>query len=170
MSLPAKAERVSLPNGETITLRELFARYEEYIHRMDERDRRYAAERLADQRAVDSAFKASEKAIDKAEQAQTAYNARSNEFRQALDDQAKLQMSRTEIETRFNGIEEKIETNRQGIANLREANSGIMGKDMQASVATQQNQWVVATAIAATGVFVSLMAVGASIVVVLATK
>ena len=47
-------------------------------------------------KATQSAFAASEKAIAKAEQAQSDYNARSNEFRSSLDDQNKL-MSNTMI-------------------------------------------------------------------------
>jgi len=120
-----------LPNGETVTLRELFARFEEYIHRMDERDRRYAAERLSDQRAVEAAFKASEKAIDKAEQAQVGVNERGNEFRGQLDDQAKRLMTKDEAGIRFATIEEKVEALRQDVGNLRESRSQIVGGTLQ---------------------------------------
>src|ERR1700674_4123995 len=111
-----EGETCSLPNGDSGNLRDLYAEFraqqaefKTYKEMMNERDKRYASERLGDQRAIEIASRSSEKAIDKAEQAQSAYNARSNEFRQALDDKDKLQMSRTEIEARFIAQEEKIE-------------------------------------------------------------
>lgn len=55
-----------------------------------------------------AAFAASEKAIVKAESAQSDYNTRSNEFRGQLDDQAKRLMPRNESDTRFNAQEDKI--------------------------------------------------------------
>ena len=68
---------------------------------MDERDRRYTERADNDRRAVEAAFKASEKAIQKAEEAQTAYNETHNELSRKLDDQNKATMPRTEIEARF---------------------------------------------------------------------
>lgn len=176
--VPERAERA---NGETTTLRETWARLEAIRELMDERDRRYGERFDAQEKATVAAlsaqdkqtistFMASEKAISKAEQAQTAYNERSNEFRQALDDQAKMMMSRSETETRFNAQEEKIEFSRKEIAGLRESRSGVMGKDVQANVNTQQNQWAVGTAIAVCGTLVGLIGLVASVVIVLAGK
>ena len=48
------------------------------------------------EKSIKSAFESSEKAIEKAEMAQKEYNARSNEFRGQLDDQAKMLMPRNE--------------------------------------------------------------------------
>lgn len=78
-------------------------------------------------KATQAAFAASEKAITKAEQAQSDYNNRSNEFRSSLDDQNKL-MSNTmigrpewsnahedvkrKIEDLNNGLSKKIDENR----------------------------------------------------------
>jgi uncharacterized phage infection (PIP) family protein YhgE len=88
--------------------------------RADERDKRYeerfkasetsvTAALVAQKEAVNTAFVTSERAIAKAETAQTAYNERSNEFRQALDDQAKLQLSRTEASQIFKAQDDKLE-------------------------------------------------------------
>lgn len=104
------------------------------------------------QKAVDAAFSASEKAIEKAEASQTAYNLRSNEFRSALDDSNKLMsttmVARHEAEARFlavdetvdvlrNTVEEKIETIKKEIASLRESRSEIGGRGIGA-----HNFWV----------------------------
>lgn len=105
---------------------------------MDERDRRYEERFTASDRAVSAAlaaqekstsaaFAASEKAIVKAEIAQTAYNERSNEFRQALDDQARMQLSRTEANSRFISIEEKIEDVKNRLNELDKSRSRVHG-------------------------------------------
>jgi uncharacterized protein related to proFAR isomerase len=73
--------------------------------------------------ALDAALKSTQKAIDKAESAQTAYNDRSNEFRGALDDQAKLQLSRTEAEGKFQQLRELIERNSRDIVELQKGES-----------------------------------------------
>lgn len=90
---------------------------------IDERDRLYDsrfraseiavnAALAAQQKAVSEAFVASEKAIIKAEDAQKEYNARSNEFRGQLDDQAKLLMQRQEALGLFKSGDDKLETMR----------------------------------------------------------
>jgi hypothetical protein len=66
----------------------------------------------AQKEAVAAAFAASEKAIAKAEEAQQAYNERSNEFRGQLDDQAKLLMPRAETLSLLKAMDEKIEAMR----------------------------------------------------------
>ncbi len=89
-----------------------------------ERDRRVSGEfSVMDERmkqAVASlkelnsaAFAASEKAIGKAEQAQSEYNIRSNEFRGQLDDQAKMLMPRSETESTFSTHRELIDRARE---------------------------------------------------------
>ncbi len=90
---------------------------------VDERDRLYKERDDSRRTAVDAAltaakekttdaFIASEKAIVKAEDAQREYNARSNEFRGQLDDQAKTLMPRFESDAKFAAIENKLETYR----------------------------------------------------------
>jgi hypothetical protein len=97
----------------------------EYLERiMDERDRRYedkfraqdtavAAALSAQEKLTQAAFVASKEAIGKAETAQLAYNERSNEFRQSLDDQAKrvdtTMMSRNEATGKFQALDTRIE-------------------------------------------------------------
>lgn len=87
---------------------------------MHERDRRYedrfkgqetavAAALAAQKELTTSAFASSEKAIGKAETAQSDYNVRSNEFRGQLDDQAKMLMPRTETENTFKQHRELID-------------------------------------------------------------
>ena len=77
---------------------------------VDERDKQYDARFrtaeiavtvafAAQKESTANAFLASEKAIVKAEEAQRAYNERSNEFRGQLDDQAKMLMPRSEVNT-----------------------------------------------------------------------
>lgn len=87
---------------------------------VDERDRLYKERDESRKTAVDAAlqaakekttdaFLASEKAIVKAEDAQREYNARSNEFRGQLDDQAKTLMPRIEADAKFQALEDKFE-------------------------------------------------------------
>jgi chromosome segregation ATPase len=103
-----------------------------------------AAALSAQKEATAAAFAASEKAIVKAETAQSNYNERSNEFRAALDDSNKQNISRNEAETRFKAFEDKIEDMkkaremldtevRKSLADLREtrsSNEGEKGKGM----------------------------------------
>lgn len=96
----------------------------EFLERIiDERDRQYEARFRAAEIAVEAAllaegaktkdaFASSEKAIDKAEEAQREYNQRSNEFRGQLDDQAKLLMARVEALSLFGASDNKLETMR----------------------------------------------------------
>ena len=63
----------------------------------------------SNEKAIQQTFVAMDKAIDKAEAAQREYNARSNEFRGQLDDQAKTLMPRIETAVLVRNLEEKIE-------------------------------------------------------------
>lgn len=154
---------------------------------IDERDRQYgiqfkAAEEtvhaaLASQdRQMTSSFLSSEKAIAKAEQAQSEYNIRSNEFRGQLDDQAKLLMPRAEAQSMFTAYEDKLENVKEvivsnkdatdiaadrlrdefakEITSLREARSEASGKTSVLHEVTQAKHWGIGIAIA---VFVSLI-------------
>lgn len=108
---------------------------------IDERDKRYedrfkasetavAAALQAQKEAVNAAFAASKEAIGKAEMAQTAYNERSNEFRQALDDQARLQLSRTEAEQQFRSGEQKIEDLKKRVGDLEKGEVGLKTQEV----------------------------------------
>lgn len=122
-----------------------------YLDRiMEERDRLYAIQFKAAETAVNAAlaaqekqynatFMASQKAIEKAEEAQRDYNIRSNEFRGQLDDQAKTLMPRPEslgmfksIEATIAGVksdfERRMDAQAKEIAGLRESRSEGSGK------------------------------------------
>lgn len=99
----------SKPNGATGNLKDYFTRWiEGFEALMDERDRRYEARFHAQETAVSAAFQAqrelnrltsdtSERAIQKAEEAQTAYNIAHNQT-----------IPRTEQEARFRALDDKI--------------------------------------------------------------
>jgi hypothetical protein len=124
------------------------------------------------QKATDSAFAASEKAIIKAEQAQSEYNVRSNEFRGQLDDQAKTLMPRTECMALFKGQEDKANNDRastdrrfdefaKDIRMLRESKSEGGGEKEALRDARAQSNWrmgiVVAVILAAMSALFSLL-------------
>jgi len=86
---------------------------------IDERDKQYDARFRAAQIAVMAAFAAqkesvanaflaSEKEIVKSEEAQRSLYARCNEFRGQLDDQARMLMPRSEVNTLIRSIEDKL--------------------------------------------------------------
>lgn len=86
---------------------------------LNERDIRYserdASSREAVKTALDAAlvrtdqrFSAQEKAIDKAEGAQRDYNSVHNDLARKMDEQNKATMPRSEIDSRFHSMDEKI--------------------------------------------------------------
>lgn len=86
---------------------------------IDERDKLYTERDNSRRTAVEAAltavkeqtkasFDASEKAIVKAEEAQKAYNVAHNDLSRKLDEQNKATMPRSETESRFHALEEKI--------------------------------------------------------------
>jgi hypothetical protein len=94
--------------------------------------------------AVTSAFEASEKAITKAESAQKEYNARSNEFRQALDDQNKTMLPRSEAEARFKELRNLLDGQSGLVEELRRGAAGISGGTLESRTARQQSNWLIA--------------------------
>lgn len=93
----------------------------------DERDRLYKERDESRRTAVDAAltavkeqtkasFEASEKAIVKAEEAQKSYNASHNDLARKMDEQNKATMPRTETESRFSSLGEKVEELRRTLA------------------------------------------------------
>jgi hypothetical protein len=147
-------------------LREAFAKL------MDERDRGYENRFKAQETAIGSAltaqekltsasFASSEKAVIKAEDAQREYNARSNEFRGQLDDQAKMLLPRSEAETRFNSMSLTIDEIKKDLVTLREFKSSSGGQREQAHSDRGQSNWVIAMVISllsiAVGIGISLL-------------
>jgi len=138
--------------GDKINLREFFTLWIERLEEtLEERDRRYEDRFKAQETAVANAFAAqkeltnsvfnsSEKAISKAESAQSEYNLRSNEFRGQLDDQAKRLMSRDEALGRFEAIDHRISEIKDSIANLRESRSESGGQ-------RGQSHWMIGLAV-----------------------
>jgi hypothetical protein len=157
-------------------------RYVEQI--FEERDRRYAAQfnaleksfaaQLAAQdKSTQAAFLASDKAIIKAEDAQREYNARSNEFRGQLDDQAKRLIGRDEVQTIVKGFEEKVEAAKQTetkdienlraeIQTLREFRSALAGKETVVHDNRAQTNWSVGIIVT---VCLSLLSLGISVLI-----
>lgn len=92
-----------------ISIKEFFTLWLERLEtQLKETDRRY-----------EERFRSQEKAVAKAEVAQQAYNDRSNEFRAALDDQAKLMMSRTEALQGYAQLRELIESQGKLVSELQ---------------------------------------------------
>jgi hypothetical protein len=106
-----------------IPLRELLE------HMMGELEKRVYQEFASQKEMVKSAFLASEQAIAKSEAAQKAYNERSNEFRDALSDQAATLMPRAEAESRFRTLDAKNEDIKKDVIALRESHSESTGKE-----------------------------------------
>jgi len=100
----------------------------EFLERViDERDKQYDARFRAAEIAVNAAFaaqkeltaaafSASEKAITKAEQAQTAYNVVHNDLSRKLDEQNKATIPRPEIMALFGAVDQKLESMRASFA------------------------------------------------------
>jgi hypothetical protein len=68
-------------------------------------------------------FAAQERAVEKSETAQRDYNAKSNEFRAALDDSNKDKIGRQEFDARLNAVNEKID----GLTESRSKSEGRSG-------------------------------------------
>ena len=100
-------------------------------------------------RATVSAFAAAKEAILKAEEAQSGFNARSNEFRQTLDDWQKnvaiIVMPRLETEARLKVYDDKLETIAHDISSLRESRSEYGGRDAAVVRGRSQSNWSLGT-------------------------
>lgn len=128
-----------------------------------ERDDRYTQMFSSYSAAVTAAFEASEKAITKAEVAQTAYNARSNEFRSSLDDQAKLLLSRTEADARFQQLRELIDAANMAVQAVQLQQSSGEGSD-KASFASKANfQAIFGLVVGVAGLILAALAIYASV-------
>ena len=74
--------------------------------------------------AVSSAFAASREAINKSESSQLQYNQSHNDLLRKMDEQAKYQMPRPEIESRLKGFEDNIEHLRVRVTELEKTSTG----------------------------------------------
>ena len=112
-------------------------------------------------KAVETAFEAADKATNKAESAQIAYNEKSNEFRAALSDQAKLMLSRTEADNRFAAMRELIDAQSKQIIDLQRIASKNEGGTLSSEKSRSQANWVIGLVIA-TGLSIlgTIMSIG----------
>lgn len=133
-------------------LHSLIAEFRAFRELMFERDIRYmgmfasgdkavSAALAAQKELTNGAFASSEKAIVKAEEAQKSYNASHNDLARKMDDQNKATMPRTETESRFGSIEEKIN-------DLREGRSVLSGKEQAVAAQAVNARWLVGLVIA----------------------
>lgn len=111
MQIPLKEHLLALIDANDRRYCQRFGAIEKAAERMDLEQKESIKSALAAQKELTAAsFTASERAITKAEEAQTQYNIRSNEFRGQLDDQAKSLMPRIETVGLFKAVDDKIET------------------------------------------------------------
>lgn len=75
----------------------------------DELDRRYQQRFIAQEQAVQAALTSAKDAVHKAEMASEKRFEGVNEFRATLSDQASTFISRTEVDQRMKGIDEKVD-------------------------------------------------------------
>ena len=126
-------------------------------------------------------FSSAQMAIEKSEAAQRDYNARSNEFRGQLDDQAKHLMPREETVTMFKSMTEKVDQLKDQIeqkvsrsvldayvssitdqiTTLREFRGSYAGGKQAAGEAQNRSQWVWAFAVS---VVLSMLSVVLSVI------
>ena len=129
----------------SITPQELRVWLEGLEEIMAERDKRYEKKFSSIERAFEVAMTsaekqvgiaaaASEKAINKAQEAQAAYDAHHNEI-------VSRTVSMATYESRMKDISEKDAEQDKAINNLRESRSEIAGKDNQGTANTSHQQW-----------------------------
>jgi hypothetical protein len=138
-----------------VSLKEFFERqlhgYEKYFQSLIEQhatrnDQRFQAQ----EKAVSAALDGAGKAIDKAERATELRFAASNEFRQTLSDQAAAFIQRTEAESQFKTIVDRITL----IEKWQAERAGISGQQDKG----QANAFIVA------GLFITFAAACAAVV------
>lgn len=124
-----------------------------------ERDRMYSERDASAKLAVKDALAANDKAITKAEMAQSEYNARSNEFRGQLDDQAKTLMPRNEFASVIANINSKIDRNSEDIRFLREGGGAVI-KDGATKGVKDETRANIAILVSIIGVAMSFVVMG----------
>jgi hypothetical protein len=158
-------------NGRTHepSLRELTSDLDGQRLLMDERDRRYGVQFADAKEAVQSAliaqkeltsqaFLASKEAINKADVAGTVNDAKNNEFRSQLKDQAASFPTRIEVDNKTDALGQKIDEFKKDfekyrdqqaveIRGLRESRAGSEAAKVQVVENRQQTQWTTGTII-----------------------
>ena len=153
-------------NGtDRITTRELYALFRSFEKLMDERDRRYTEAAKAAKDSVDASFKASEKAVSKAEAASNAHDRAVNEWRPQLDAQERRFLPKTEYESKVKDIEQQFERDRtevkalresieRELRTLRETGNVDAGRRQQTAASQTQSNTVIGWAIAGAGLLI----------------
>ena len=98
------SDEISLSRGWTI---ESYVAHNESMR--EETDRRYQQRFTAQEQAVAAALTSAKEAVSKAEAASEKRFDSVNEFRATLADQSATLISRTEVDQRFKGIDEKVD-------------------------------------------------------------
>lgn len=88
---------------------------------MDERDRRYHERFAAAQEMVQTAFASAEKAIAKAEQAQTIYNQTHNDLQRQMAQKETLFAQKPEVDKEFNRVSDRLDDGRRALADYQQA-------------------------------------------------
>lgn len=114
--------------GDDISLREHFDQRLVDHSSQHEAERRERGDALAAQgKLVDAAFAASEKAIEKAEDAAKQKDLKNNEFREQLDDQARTFATKDNVERVESELDRRLTTMTTDIRDLQNANSRQQG-------------------------------------------
>jgi hypothetical protein len=135
-------------------------RYEDRFRALE---KTFTAALAASKELTADAFAASEKAIDKAEDAQRESNAKSNEFRRQLNDQAQTFIPRLEAESRISSIAEKVDMNKndvqKSIAELTKSRDQGTGQSTAEHFQQSKSQWIIGLVV---GVLIAVvtMAIG----------
>lgn len=118
------------------------------------------AQILAQKQAVDIALQAADRAVSKAESATEKRFDSVNEFRAALNDTARLQMPRAEIEALFKGLTDKMVTGLQA-TDARIIALGTRVTEQRSERTGMESGW--GYAVGAIGVVVAIISVVAAV-------
>ncbi len=88
---------------------------------LDERDRRYHERFAAAQEMVQTAFASAEKAIVKAEHAQTIYNQTHNDLQRQMAQKEILFAQKPEVDREFNRVAERLDDGRRALGDYQQA-------------------------------------------------
>lgn len=167
---------VDVPSGWTVetlhthvcALRSADRRFEK------ERDRRYKSERKSDSERLAAVIRTNEKALDLLAVQQKEYKTASNEWRATLNDVVQRQITRSEVESTFNGINQKLDItfsqmnqkiDRQHtellaqVTALQQADINGSGKDEGLEKARQNQRYIIGLALGVPGLILAVAAV-----------
>lgn len=132
---------------------------------IDERDRRYEDRFTAMDEKTGLALTSSEKAVTKAETATEKRFDAVNEFRGSLKDQADTMIPRSEANSKFKGVDDKIEEVKKDISVLRESRSKGSGKEEEHILFQGRKDWGIGIAVTIVAILFSVVLGAAGLVV-----